>query len=62
MATRPASDPVSVPAGIAIFCALALVMGLALLHGASFGVAMVAMSAALFGSVFLLVRKPRARD
>lgn len=62
MATRPASDPVSVPAGIAILCALALVTGLALLHGASFGVAMVAMGAALFGSVLLLVHKPRARD
>ncbi len=46
MATRPASDPVSVPAGIAIFCALALVTGLALLDGASFGVAMPAMAIA----------------
>ena len=62
MAIRPAADPISVPAGIAILCALALVTGLALLRGAPFGVAIVAMAAALFGSVLLLVHKPRARD
>ena len=62
MATRPAADPISVPAGIAIACALALVTGLALLHGASFGIAILAMAAALFGSVYLLVHGRRSPD
>jgi len=62
MATRPASDPVSVPAGIAILCAVAVATGIALLRGASFGVGIPAMACMLFGSVFLLVHKPRPRS
>jgi hypothetical protein len=61
MATRPASDPVAVPAGIAVLCALALATGLALLRGAPFALAIPAMAVAVFGSVLLLVRKPRTQ-
>ncbi len=62
MATRPASDPVSVPAGIVILCVLALATGVALLRGAPFAFAIPTMAIAVFGSVLLLVHKPQARD
>jgi hypothetical protein len=62
MATRPASDPVSVPAGITLLCVFAVATGIALLRGAPFGAAIPAMACTLFGSVFLLVHKPRPRS
>jgi len=51
-----------VPAGITILCAVAVATGVALLRGAPFGFAIPAMACMLFGSVLLLVHKPRTRD
>ncbi|HTG46036.1 MAG TPA: hypothetical protein VK646_00060 [Actinomycetota bacterium] len=62
MATRPASDPVTVPAGITILCAIALATGLALLRGAPFALAIPTMAAAVVVSVLILVRRPRPED
>lgn len=61
MATRPLTDSASVPAGICIFCALALLTGWLVLHGASFALAIPANAAFVTASVALLIRRPRGR-
>lgn len=59
MATRPASHPSAVPAGIAILCVLAIATGWLLLRGAPFVYGVPAMAAILGAALLLLVKTPR---
>jgi CHASE2 domain-containing sensor protein len=60
MATRPASEPASLVAGIALLCALTLGIGWLVLRGGSFEAAIPAMGALTVAFVTLLVQRPRA--
>lgn len=59
MATRPASHPSAVPAGIAILCVLAIATGWLLLRGAPFVYGVPAMAAILGATLLLLSKAPR---
>ena len=59
MTTRRLTDPASVPAGITIMCALALLTGWLVLRGAPFALAIPANAAFVTASVALLIHRPR---
>lgn len=59
MATRSASEPAALVAGIAVLCTLTLVTGWLVLHGGPLVAAIPAMAAFVVTFVALLVRAPR---
>jgi hypothetical protein len=61
MATRRASEPVSVVVGSALLCALTLATGWLVLRGGSFTAAIAAMGLFTLVFVSLLVQRPRTR-
>jgi hypothetical protein len=59
MVTRPASEPASLVAGLAVLCGLVLGTGWLVLRGGSFAVAIAAMGVLTAIFVTLLVHRPR---